>query len=423
MEEYRLRLIDRELDELSADLAAISLDGPKGVGKTVTASRRAATIYRLDDVASAELLRAAPEQLHSGRKPILLDEWQRVPEVWDLVRRAVDRDQTGGQFLLTGSATPASAAIHSGAGRIVSLRMRPLSIAERSIESPSMHLSEMFEGSCEIRGRTDVALRQYVEEIVSSGFPAIRQLRPRARRLQLDSYIARVVDRDFPEQGARVRRPETLRAWMAAYAAATASTASYATIARAATPGGADKPAKETLLNYRDVLSQLWLLDSTPAWTPSHNHFTRLGTAPKHFLADPALAARLLGLDEEKLLSGSSIGMLGPQDGTVLGALFEALVALSLHTYAQSNEATVSHFRSHSGDREVDFIVHKSDRTTVAFEVKLDRKVDDSDVKHLLWLKAHLGEELRDMAVLYTGDIAYRRSDGVAVIPAALLTA
>ena len=113
--------------------------------------------------------------------------------------------------------------------------------------------------------------------------------------------------------------------------------------------------------------------------------------------------------------------MLGPQDGTMLGRLFESLVALSVQTYAQANEATVNHFRSQDGDREVDFILHRGDRTNVAIDVKLAASVSDKDVKHLLWLKSRLGEELVDMAVIYTGKIAYRRQDGVAVIPLSLL--
>lgn len=416
---YTPRVVDAELDELMPSLAAISLDGPKGVGKTATASARATTVLRLDDPVVAELMRAAPEQLAELKTPVLIDEWQKVPETWDRVRRLVDDGAKASSFLLTGSATPTGVDLHSGAGRIVSLRMRPLSVAEREIEEPTVSLHQMLHSQHAISGTTEVLLADYIREIVSSGFPGIRLLPDRSRRLQLDGYISRIIDHDFPEQGLRVRRPAVLRAWMAAYAAATGSTTSYERIGKAASPDG--QPSRLVTGGYRDVLGQLWMLDAVPAWLPSSNSFSRLASTPKHFLADPALAARLLGLDEARLLQADTVEMLGPQDGTSLGRLFEHLVALSLQTYAQAAEATLHHFRSQNGDREVDFIVHSTDGGTVGVEVKLSRTVSDSDVKHLLWLKQHLGEELRDMVVINTGPVAYRRLDGVAVVPLALL--
>lgn len=418
---YQRRLIDDELDELLPGLAAISLDGPKGVGKTATASQRAATILRMDSSADAELIRAAPDQLRTAARPVLIDEWQRLPEVWDAVRRLVDDDRAGGQFLLTGSAAPAGANIHSGAGRIVSLRMRPLSLAERGVETPTVSLAALAtQGATPIDGDTAMGLSDYVAEIMASGLPGIRGLGPRQRREQLDGYIARVIDKEFAEQGLRVRRPATLRAWLQAYAAATASTASYTTILDAATPGQADKPAISTTTTYRDVLSQLWLLDEVPAWSSIGAQFTRLGSTAKHFLADPALAARLLQLRDDDVIDAARGTVIGPQAGGILGRLFEALVALSLQTYSQVGEYSLSHLRTRNGDHEVDFIVHRG-AACVGVEVKLGASVDDTDVQHLLWLKQQLGEDLRDMVVVNTGSRAYRRADGVAVIPAALL--
>lgn len=421
MNGYVRRIIDTEIDELFSGIAAISLDGPKGVGKTLTATQRAATVLRLDDPAIAEIVGNRPELLQSRPTPILLDEWQRVPEVWDIVRRRVDHDSRGGQFLLTGSAAPVGAAIHSGAGRIARLRMRPLSIAERNLATPTVSLAALFSGGSAIAGEAEINLETYVREILSSGFPGIRRLSPRQRRSQLDSYITNVIEKEFAEQGQPVRRPDTLRRWMAAYAAATSSTATYSTILDAATSGEGSKPAKTTTIAYRDVLTQLWLLDAVPPRLFVQNDFARLAAGEKHYLADPALAARLLEYDEDKLLEGAEATVLGPQEGTILGRLFESLVALSLQTYAQAIEARLSYFRTQRGDHEVDFIVHRGDGANVAIEVKLSRTVSDNDVKHLLWLKRRLGDSLRDMVVITTGTTAYRRRDGVAVVPAALL--
>jgi predicted AAA+ superfamily ATPase len=422
MVEYVTRVVDSELDELVPGLAAITVEGPKGVGKTATAQRRAATTFALDDAQARELLAADPGRLDRARPPVLVDEWQRFPAAWDWVRRSVDRDPAPGRFLLTGSATPVTAPTHSGAGRIVRVRMRPMSLFERGMQAPTVGVGELLSGRRgPIEGATAVDLPAYTDEILRSGFPAIRVLPARARRAQLDGYLARIVEHDFPDQGHLVRRPATLRAWLTAYAAATATTTSYNVILDAATPGDADKPAKTTTAAYRDVLAQIWLLEPLPAWLPARNPFARLVQAPKHHLADPALAARLLGASADSLLTGDPVGPAIPRSGTLLGALFESLVALDLRVYAQANEAGVHHLRTRNGDHEIDMILERDDHKIVAIEVKLGATVEDTDVRHLHWLRNHLGPDLLDAAVITTGTHAYRRPDGIAVIPAALL--
>ena len=422
MASYLPRVVDTELDALLPSLPAISLEGPKGVGKTETAKRRAATVYAMDAQGDRELLQADPDRLNRAPTPILVDEWQREPGVWDLVRRSVDADPRAARFLLTGSATPTQAPTHSGAGRIVGVRMRPMSLAERGLCQPTVSLAALLAGGqLPVEGTAHLRLVDYAEEIVRSGFPAIRALTPRARRAQLDGYLARIVERDFPEQGHLVRRPATLRAWLAAYASASATTSAYNVILDAATPGDSDKPAKTTTIGYRDVLTQLWLLDPVPGWSPGRSAFSRLGQAPKHHLADPALAARLLRADVPALLDDSAPGPAVPRKGSLLGALFESLVTLSVRTYAQAAEAGVHHLRTRDGDHEVDLIVERDDLRVVAFEVKLAPSVSDADVAHLTWLRNRLGPDLIDAAVITTGRHAYRRPDGIAVIPAGLL--
>jgi predicted AAA+ superfamily ATPase len=300
--------------------------------------------------------------------------------------------------------------------------MRPLSLAERGIETPTVSLRELLRGTRgPISGTTNVVLGEYVEEILHSGFPGLRALTGRALRAQLDGYLARIVDRDIPEVGHRVRNPTALRRWMTAYAAAASTTTSFEKIRRAAGAGAENAPAKTTVLPYRDALERLWILDPVPAWLPTRNRFAALAQPPKHQLADPALAARLLGVDADALLSGAPAGPPIPRDGTLLGGLFESLTTLSVQTYAQAAEAVVRHLRTQKGDREVDLIVARPDERIVAFEVKLTRTVRETDVKHLRWLQAKLGDDLLDAAVITPGLEAYRRSDGIGVIPAALL--
>ncbi len=418
---YRRRIVDEELDELLAGLPAIAVDGPKAVGKTATALRRAATVYRLDDEAERVIAQADPARLIEGKRPILIDEWQRLPESFDRVRRAVDEGAPPGSFLLTGSASPSNPPTHSGAGRIVRVRLRPMTLMERGVGSPTVSLGELLEGGHpEIAGRTDVDLERYVDEILMSGFPGLRGLAPRLLRAQLDGYLERIVDRDFEEMGRHVRRPATLRRWMQAYAAATATSTSYQKIREAAADDRGEMPAKATTQPYRDVLEQLWILDPVPAWLPTRNRLARLSAPPKHHLADPALAARLLDVDAGALLGAQPAGPRVPCEGTLLGALFESLVTLCVRVYAQRSEAQTAHLRTWSGDREIDLIVQRGSRI-LALEVKLGRVPDDRDVRHLLWLQKELGEDLADAVVVSSGPAAYRRPDGIAVVPAALL--
>jgi predicted AAA+ superfamily ATPase len=180
-------------------------------------------------------------------------------------------------------------------------------------------------------------------------------------------------------------------------------------------------PAKSTTIPYRRVLEQLWIVEPVPGWIPSRNHLRRLATAPKHQLVDPALALRMLGGDSSALLEETSTGSVATRDGSLLGALFESLATLCVRVAAQAAEARVFHLRQHSGRHEVDLIVERRDRRVVAIEVKLARAVDDGDCEHLRWLAGELGDDLLDAVILTTGPEAYRRRDGIAVVPLALL--
>lgn len=296
-----------------------------------------------------------------------------------------------------------------------------MTLSERGVTSPTVSLRRLLAGGREpLAGACPLTLRDYVEEIVASGYPAIRPLEGRSRRFQLDSYLHTAVDRDVPEQGLAVRKPEAMLKWLRAYAAATATTASYAQILDAATPGQGDKPARSTSIAYRDVLTSLWLLDPVPAWAPSGSLLTRLGQTPKHHLADPALAARLLGLSRDALLDGAGTAV-GPQAGSVLGHLFESLVTLCVRVPAQAAEARVGHLRTRNGDHEIDLVVLRDDGRALAVEVKLANTVTDSDTKHLHWLAERMGDKLLDAIVINTGPNAYRRPDGIAVVPLGLL--
>lgn len=404
-------------------VAAVTLDGPKGVGKTSTASRRVVDELRLDLEQHWRMARADPELVTRLPKPLLIDEWQRVPAVWDAVRRAVDDGADPGSFLLAGSASPClDAPIHSGAGRILSLRIRPMALCERDRVEPSVGMAALLRGVAEVSGTSPMGVSDYLEEILASGFPGLRGLPPRVRTAQLRSYTTRIFERELPdERGVSIRRPASLMGWLSAYASAVGTTATWETIRTAATPGDADPPTKATVSRYRDWLTSLWLLDPVPAWRPLGTSLRNLVQAPKHHLADPALAAVLLRATPEILAKGQG-RWLGSR-GSLVGGLFENLAMLTVRGAAQVSGGDVFHLRTKRGEQEVDLIVEGEDGRIVAFEIKLNRAASDRDVRHLLWLREKLGDQVADLVLLNTGEHAYRRPDGVAVVPLALLGA
>jgi len=370
----------------------------------------------LDDPAQRALVEADPTFAGAPAGTLLIDEWQRLPAVWDSVRRRVDDGAPAGRFLLTGSATPAAGIdTHTGAGRILSIRMRPMALHERGMQ-PTVSLATLIAGeNAPIIGSTTATARDYFSAIESSGFPGIASQPDRLRRGLLDAYLQHVIDRDLPERGMAVRRPETLRRWLAAYAAASSTSAAYSRILDATTAGDGSQPAKTTTIHYRDQLTALWLLDPVPGWSPSRSPLTRLQQAPKHQLADPALAARLLGLSARALATGVGAHMAGP--------LFESLATLTVRVGAQAAESRVGHLRTRNGDHEIDLIVQGPDGQVLGIEVKLAATVNDADVRHLRWLRQQLPQDVVDLVIVTTGTTAYRRPDGVAVVPLALLGA
>ena len=419
---YRRRVLDNELDTLLTGVAALEILGPRATGKTETAKARAATIFSLDDGQTRAILEGDPGRLTTGPRPILVDEWQRMPESWDIVRRSVDADRTPGQFLLTGSASPRNPPTHSGAGRIVTLRMRPMTLAERGVAVPTVSLSALLQARADpIGGTSEVTLERYAQEILASGLPGLRDLPERVVRAELDGYLARLIDHDFAEAGQPVRNTAALRRWMEAYAAAVSSTASYEKIRDAASGTRAGTPARSTVLRYLDILESLWLIEPIPGWRPAGSHLSRLTLAPKHQMADPAFAARLRRVTIDTLLRGDTPGPISGRHRTLFGALFESLVSLDVRVYAQAAEATVWHFRDFGGEHEIDLIVEGLDHRKVAIEVKLASVITDRDVRHLAWLRDRIGRDAVEGVIITTGREAYRRPDGIVVVPAGLL--
>ncbi|MDR1831919.1 MAG: DUF4143 domain-containing protein [Fusobacteriaceae bacterium] len=422
------RLLEKYLKDLLADLPAVAIDGLKGVGKTVSASRIANTVYKLDRESDFLLISNDPGKLSSSKTPVLIDEWQKIPKIWDYVRRDVDDRRDDCAYLLTGSISAKNLDVHSGAGRIARLRMFPLSLEERGLARKTVSLETLLDQreafSTPIQGQTTVSFGDYIEEMAVSGLPGMRIANERRRKLAFDSYLNNLLTHDFEQEGIRIRQPEALKRWLSAYAAAVSTSAKYEEILDAATPREGNKPAIKTTIAYREALERMWLIDELPIWTDGADFCSRMKKAPKHYLADPAFAIHLLGLRVD-MLNGSDRkhapdSRFDEKYGNIIGRLFEAFIFQSLRVYAGICDANLYHFQTLKGDREIDFILSRG-RDTVAIEVKTAPFISDHDVRHLLWLKSRAN--LSDAVIITTGPLAYRRPDGIAVVPASLLGA
>ncbi len=428
---YTPRIIDGELDLLLEGVGAVAIDGAKAVGKTATAMRRAARTVRLDREQEAVVVRADPDAAIREPFPVFFDEWQHVPSLWDAVRHRIDDDPSPGIVLLAGSAAPAARTrpTHTGAGRIVTRRMRPLAISERlaGVTRDVISVGALLTVGQRPRlvGDSPWTLVDYAREIIATGFPAIRELSPSIRQAQLAGYVDHLSTRDVQEAGGHAANPAAIRRWLQAYAAATSTTTALEKLRDIASAGDGNPPARTTVNRYRDALERTYIYDPVPAWKPGGTAMSRLGESPKIHLVDPGLSAQLLGIDEDALLCGASTPLVDAlpavRDGGLFGALFESLIAQSMRTYAQALHVEHAHMRTRGGTHEVDGIWIRSDQRCVAYEVKLNATVDDGDVKHLRWLKTQLGDQLLDAIVINTGPAAYRRSDGIGVVPAAML--
>lgn len=414
--QYSPRLIDSQIEFLLANVAAFAIEGAKGVGKTASARQYANAALYLDNDTDRMIAEADPTLSTQTRRPLLLDEWQFTPAVWNTVRRAVDDGAPSGSFILTGSATPRDATdTHSGAGRILGTVMRPMTLAERLSDAPRIALTDLFDNTASPEPHTiDFGIADYCQAVAQSGFPGMWQLPDPIRQEFLDDYLRRIVDRDVAQLGVTIRTPETLRRWLAAYAAASSTTTSYSAILDSTTAGDSSQPAKTTTSSFRDVLTKIFVLDPVPAWNSVRNPLKRVALAPKHQLVDPALSLRLLGYSGKDLLT--------PRASHFLGQAIEALATLSVRAAAQAMFARTYHFRAQGGAHEVDLIVETSDGRIAAIEVKAAATITDHDVTHLRWFADTVGDDVAALAVLYTGSVSYQRPDGIWLIPIAMLS-
>ncbi|WP_373300201.1 ATP-binding protein [Lentilactobacillus fungorum] len=369
------------------------------------------------------MLKGDPDVILKDEKPVLLDEWQLAPELWSFVRHQVDGGLPSGSVLFTGSSIRVNSRIHSGAGRIIRMKLRPYTIEERRMSSQYISIQNLFELSKKdkVSGQTHNNINNYLDEIFKSGFPGIRTKAPHARELLLQSYIDNIIEHDFEENGFKIQKPESLVAWLKAYAAAIGTTTKFQTIISTAMANSGEAPSKPTAMSYREALEILYIIDEIPPFLAAGKIYPNLAKAPKHYMLDPAIVLKLLGVNREQLETYQIPKYVGKFNQTLIGQLLESLVYQSLVVYADANDVKLSQFRNHQGTRKIDFILQRG-KSLVLFEVKADPEAKDSYVRHLNWFENLVKDEFNVTKVLLnTGHFAYTRQDRVHVLPIAML--
>ncbi len=406
---YLRRHLDEQLDRLMSVHPAVLLAGIRGAGKTTTASRSTKSMVRLDDPRQAAAVRGDPEAILAGAEtPLLIDEWQRVPEVWDVVRLMVDEDRSPGRFILSGSErTAVNAPIHTGAGRFLQVRLRPMTLSERRGVTPAASLGHLAEQGIEaLRGsESPYTPAEQLAAAVISGLPGYRHLAEADHQETLRNYFDLSASRDLAEIDARARSPQRVRRYLRAYGAVIGTTADQSGIQQAA------GVSRATADSYHDLLTRLGIIEELPAW--SSNRLKQLTRRSKRHFVDPALAAA------DHYETSDALRF----DRQRLGSLFESTVVC--HMRATSDALGLgwrfSHLRTAKGLHEVDMIADLPDGSLIAVEARAAATVERSEARHLIWLREQLRDRFRAGLVIHPGRFAYRLDDRIAVAPLGVL--
>ena len=410
---YRPRIADGLLRDALHTAGAVQIVGPKWCGKTTTAEQQAASaVYFQDPDQRTTLLRVAAEQpslLLGGDKPLLLDEWQDAPTIWDAVRFAVDHSGTLGSYILAGSSVPPKEQLrHSGTGRFTQVTMRPMSLYESGESDGSISLAHLVDGEA-VAGRAKTGLPAIAHALVRGGWPASVIADDAYAMRRAGDYVTSVIESDISRVDGIDKNPRRVRLLMRSLARNESTEAAQTTL-KADMAADEGQVSVNTIAVYLNALRRLYILDDQEAWAPACRSKTAIRTSPVRRYCDPSLPAALLGLTPDKLLV----------DFNTFGLLFESLCIRDLRIYAGAFSATVSHYRD-ARDLECDAIVEWPDGRWGAIEIKLESRREDDAAATLLRIgqlvRSQSGGAASFLAVITADGFARRRPDGIYAIP------
>lgn len=416
-ENYRPRIIDSIIKDNLQAFGAVCIEGPKWCGKTWTAENSCKSKFMLGDPTgnfqNRTLASLDPAMTLKGETPRLIDEWQEVTSIWDAVRYEVDRRGQSGQFILTGSSTPKRKGImHSGAGRIVPLRMRTMSLWESGNSDGKVSLQSLFAGELESQLTGDVELRRIAELIVRGGWPQSIMVPADKAYLLSQGYINAIIDDGANRLDEIKRDSSKMIRLLKSLARNESTTVSNKTLKRDIKDVEGIDISDQTIAEYLDVFSRLYVTEDQPPFDPSVRSSVRVKQGSKRHLTDPSIACSLLGINEDGLIN----------DLETMGFLFEALCERDLWIYAKSFEGKLLHYQDYKG-KEIDAIVELPSGAWGAFEIKLGANQIDNAAKSLLAIRNSIakegrGKEPKFLCVLCgLTNAAYKRKDGVFVVP------
>jgi predicted AAA+ superfamily ATPase len=415
---YLKRIADDVLDLALEASGAVLIEGPKWCGKTRTAEEKAKSKLLMQDPDYTEsYLKAAgtkPSLLLRGETPRLIDEWQVAPVLWDAVRFAVDQRGESGQFILTGSAVPKDNAVqHTGTGRISRMLMRTMTLYESLESGGDISLKALFDGTCDGDGLSALSIEQLAFALTRGGWPASIGEKGSVALRRVYDYVDAVINIDISRVDDIEKNPARVRALMRSLARNISTTANMTTI-RNDIAGDEDTISEKTIASYLNALRRIYVVEDLPAWNPAVRSKTAIRTSPKRHFIDPSIAAAVLRATPDSLLA----------DFKTFGFLFESLCVRDLRVYAQSIDGEVFHYRDKSG-LEADAVIHLKDGRWGAAEVKMGAKEIETAAENLKKLRDKVNtDKMKDpsfLMVLTGTELAYRREDGVYIVPVGCL--
>lgn len=418
MKNYRKRIADDILKRKLEDRGAVLIEGPKWCGKTTTAEQLAASILYMDDPEKKEqnitMSELNPKRLLEGKTPRLIDEWQLAPKLWDAIRFEVDHRGELGQFVLIGSAvTPDTKEItHSGTGRFTRLTMKPMSLYESGDSTGEVSLGDLFSGNFEIDGASELSIDRLAFLICRGGWPQAVDMCDEIALEQAIDYYDVVVHSDINRADNVHKNPERVRRLMRSYARNQGGQVPNTVLAQDIAANDEKSINEETVASYVNALRKIFVVEDMPAWNPNLRSKTVIRSSDTRYYIDPSIAAAALGIGPNDLIN----------DLKTFGFLFETLCVRDLRVFADALGGSVYHYRDRDG-QECDAVIHLRNGRFGLIEIKLGGdKLIEEGAKSLKALEAKIDTDKMNapsflMVLTGTGDFAYRRPDGIYVVP------
>ncbi len=418
MKKYKKRIADEILVRKLEGKGAVLIEGPKWCGKTTTAEQVAASILYMDEPEQKQqnimMSELNPKRLLAGATPRLIDEWQLTPKLWDAIRFEVDHRGEMGQFVLTGSAVPADTKeiTHSGTGRFSWLTMRPMSLYESGDSSGEVSLAALFDGLSDIDGGSSLTIDRLAFLVCRGGWPQAIDMREGIALSQASDYYDAVVRSDINRADNVQKNEEKVRRLMRSYARNQGSQVPNTVLAKEMSMNEGAIMSDETVASYVNALRRIFVVEDMPAWNPNLRSKTAIRSADTRYYIDPSIAVAALGVGPSDLLN----------DLKTFGFLFETLCVRDLRVYADALNGNVYHYRDKDG-QECDAVIHLRNGKYGLIEIKLGgEKLIDEGAKSLKAMEEKIDFDKMNspsflMVLVGIGTYAYRRPDGVLVVP------